>query len=381
MKHILVIYTGGTIGMTQTEQGLKPKDGLLEEISKTILPTALHGFPNITFITYDPIIDSSEMTPFHWNKIAKDIYKNYAKYDGFVVLHGTDTIAYTGSALSFMLQRLTKPIILTGSQVPLCNAVTDARENFINAIILAANYPIYEVCVYFNQNLYRANRVTKYSTQSYNAYRSPNCPVLGCIGSEITLNYENLLPAPPVENIQFTPFQVFDIRCIRLMPNNTAESFAQLIKGADAVILETFGDGNFRTTTEFLKIISDASESGMVIINKSQCLNSKTQTELYESGYKLEQTGMISAGDQTLEALLCKLHYLLSIELPREKMAYFIKTNMCGETTSLYNRQNYKQPHYSPLFFSIPPAIDKNSLKHAKNYEYSKNPPIFSAKL
>jgi L-asparaginase len=177
MKKVYVICTGGTISMQEVSDDSAQKTFVFEDEIRKSLPKTL-TFPEVTFNVYYPQIDSSEMTINHWNKIGLDILNNYEKYDGFIILHGTDTMAYTGSALSFMFENLNKPIILTGAQTPLSYIVNDARENLINSIYIAGNFPINEVCIYFNQNLFRANRTTKLSTINYDAFASPNFPNL-----------------------------------------------------------------------------------------------------------------------------------------------------------------------------------------------------------
>jgi L-asparaginase len=332
MKKVYVICTGGTISMQEVSDDSAQKTFVFEDEIRKSLPKTL-TFPEVTFNVYYPQIDSSEMTINHWNKIGLDILNNYEKYDGFIILHGTDTMAYTGSALSFMFENLNKPIILTGAQTPLSYIVNDARENLINAIYIAGNFPINEVCIYFNQNLFRANRTTKLSTINYDAFASPNFPNLGEVGSTIKINTHKLLPPPSVENISLTKLTNADIRFIYMMPNMEAEVFKKLIDGAQAVIMSTYGDGNIRVLdNSFIKVINEAYEKGTIFINKSQCLNSKTSA-IYTGGKALEKAGVISAADQTTETLMSKLLYFYSLNFANEKIVKLMQMNLRGELT------------------------------------------------
>lgn len=365
MKKVYIICTGGTIGMINANSP-QDKSNLFEDEVKKILP-CLESFPQTFFNFYLPQIDSSEMTIQNWNKIATDIYSNYEYYDGFVILHGTDTMAYTGAALSFMLENLNKPVILTGAQTPLSTIVNDARENLINAIYIAGSFPIHEVCLYFNQSLFRANRTTKYSTINYDAFISPNYPSLGRIGSTIKIETKTLLPAPMIENLSLTLLENTDIRFVFLTPNMQPEVFNKLIDGAKAVILGTYGDGNLPIqNTGFLDVIKNEIAKGTIIINKSQCLNSRTFCK-YNAGTLLEKLGTISAGDQTIETLICKLLYLFSKKIPHAKIEKLLKMNLRGELTisnkvlvpryGFYQQHKNNQPESNQCFF--PPLSAK----------------------
>lgn len=334
MHKVYVIYTGGTIGMRDDGQGLRPDPGLLQDL---ILETSLRqakDMPQIVLKTFDPLIDSSQATVSFWNKIASEIYNNYDDYDGFVVLHGTDTLAYTGSALSFMFQNLSKTIILTGAQSSIASTINDARENFINAIYIAGQYRINEVCIYFNHKLLRANRTTKFSSEDCNAYLSANYPALASIDSSINLNSEYFIKEPLKDNpLILTELKDEDIRCIRVMPNINAKVMASLIEGAKAVILETYGDGNMLISQEMVNMLRTAHHSGVILINRSQCQNSSTRMYKYAIGMTLKSTGMISAGDQTIESILSKLLYLFTLQFSEQKIRSLVQTNLRGELT------------------------------------------------
>lgn len=348
MKEVYVICTGGTIGMADIENPDKPVN--FEDEVRSILPKKT-DFPHTTFNIYTPLIDSSEMNIANWNNIALDIYNNYEKYDGFVILHGTDTMAYTGSVLSFMLNHLSKPIVITGSQTPLSCIVNDARENLINAIYIAGTYPIKEITIYFNQTLFRANRITKHSTINYNAYISPNYPNLGKVGSTIEINNDLLLKNDAGKQLQITQLKDFDIRFLPLLPNMKPETLSKLIDGADAVIIGSYGDGNLPILDgKFLNVIKEQHDKGVVIINKSQCMHSKTLSHIYGSGKLFEEAGMISADDQTVEALVGKLLYLFTKSPCEQKIKQKMKKNLRGEITTIIS--DAKQNRYS--FYQAP---------------------------
>ena len=337
MKKVLVIYTGGTAGMQNSESGLSPVPGFLTREMKSFHVMKDSRMPQITVREYDPLLDSSQITPAIWNKLAIDISSEYDKYDGFVILHGTDTMTYTGSALSFMLKNLSKPVVLTGAQVPLSTMISDARENLINSIYIAGELNLNEVSIYFNQKLYRANRATKVSTLSYDAFESPNYPLLGSVGPTIELRKSKLLP-PPDGNDELAVIEFktnIDLRCIKIVPSLTANTLAKVIKGAEAIILETYGDGNMPVTPDFLKVLKKACESSILVVNHSQCAQSKTQSSKYHIGSELEKVGLASSGDQTLEAVVCKLHYLMSLGLDKPEVKNRLCSNLRGECTEI----------------------------------------------
>lgn len=332
MSKVYVICTGGTISMVDVNKSQGESVQFQDEVKK-ILPTG-QDYPEVTFKVYSPLIDSSEMTVELWNKIALDIRDRYHDFDGFVILHGTDTMAYTASALSFMLKNLGKPVIMTGAQTPLSENINDARENIINSIFIAANNDIKEVCLCFNRTVYRGNRVTKFSTNDYDAYMSANYPVLGRIQSAIEIDKNLLAPAPkPNHDLSVTKLDNYDIRTIFFTPNLLPEGFEQQIKGAKAVILASYGDGNIRIRDpRFLEIIKRERDNGMIFVNKSQCLRSNTIPK-YDAGSLLSEAGMVSAGDQTLEAIICKLLYLMSKGLDQRKVESNMKRPLRGELT------------------------------------------------
>lgn len=335
MKNIYLIYTGGTIGMQKTEQGYQPLPGFLtQHIAK--MPAFQHPeMPKITLKEYQPLLDSSNMTPTQWQLIGQDILDNYQKYDGFVVLHGTDTMAYTASALSFMLENLSKPVILTGSQIPLVEIRNDARDNLINSVLIASRYAIPEVCVYFGEKLYRGNRVRKMNAQSYDAFNSPNFLPLADVATDINVRTD-LLRSMPHTPLQLQSIQNNAIASVELFPGMSTELLEQILQPPlQALVLKTFGAGNAPDDDpKLLTIFKNAVERGCIIINCSQCPYGRVAMERYATGSALARAGVISGYDMTPEAIVTKLMYLFSKRLEINEIKRLMQTNVCGELTA-----------------------------------------------
>ena len=281
-------------------------------------------------IAFKQPIDSSNMNPKTWVYLAKIIGQNYQKYDGFVILHGTDTMAYTASALSFLLEDLCKPIILTGSQLPIGIRRTDAKENLITAIEIAANGNIPEVCVYFECKLLRGNRTVKINAENFEAFDSPNFPALAEAGVQIKYNQK-------VSCKIDIPLKVHDkmstsVALLKLYPGISQEVMKTLLSSnCKGIIMETFGSGNASTNSNFLSVIERAINNGKIILNISQCLAGSVNQGLYETSSQLEKIGVVSGKDMTTEAALTKMMYLLAQGLNVEELKIQLTNSLRGE--------------------------------------------------
>ncbi|MCX7120519.1 MAG: asparaginase [Gammaproteobacteria bacterium] len=361
MSKILVICTGGTLSMVPDECGaLIPAT---PELFQTILYREVPelcaiNMPAIETKIYSPLLDSSQMTILNWNQIATDIYDQYDNYDGFVVLHGTDTMAHTGSALSFMLNGLSKPVILTGAQKPLSVPHNDARNNITNAIRIAGNCPqLKEIAICFDGDLLRANRAVKTSTTAFKAFTSPNYPLLGQIDhrNHIHLNEQHLLQGALLnrkpELTLLNPCSP-KIRFFRVEPNFDVDWLGQTLTGADVVILQTLGDGNMPINDHTIELLAKANADGVMIINRSQCGQSNTASGMYASGAALASCHIISAGAQTEESVRAKLLYLFNKGYSPEAIRALLVSDMVGEFALASN--HHAEERHSPLFSHTP---------------------------
>ncbi len=332
-KRIYVAYTGGTIGMQHSAQGFIPVPGFLTSTVKAMPEFYRSEMPDFDIHEYNPVIDSSDMTPAHWLEIAKDIQQNYELYDGFVVLHGTDTMAYTASALSFMLENLQKPVIITGSQIPLAQLRSDGQVNLLNSLYLAAYYPIAEVALYFNNQLFRGNRATKADADGFNAFASPNYPPLLEAGIHIEVNSGVLaeLPKHP-EVLRIAEITPQPISVVTLYPGISPDVIKNMAAApVRALIIKSYGVGNAPQDPQILAALTDAAKRGTVIVNCTQCFKGKVNMGGYATGHALALCGVSSGHDMTLEAALTKLHYLLSQPLTSEQIRVKIEQNLRGE--------------------------------------------------
>ncbi len=340
MNSILVIYTGGTIGMKQN-----PETGALEpvnfdQISEEVPMLKKFGFA-IDTISFDPLIDSSDVQPEFWIELCRIIADNYDKYTGFVILHGTDTMAYTASALSFMLENLEKPVVLTGSQLPIGMIRTDGLENLISAIEIAAaqhnGHPyVPEVCVFFESKLFRGNRITKDSAEQFRAFRSGNYPPLAEAGIHIKFD-TNAIHYPEVWGKPLRIHSRLDNRVgiLKIFPG-ISRPFMESVLCHDnlrAVVLETYGSGNAPTAPWFIETLKKASDKGLLMINVTQCRTGGVDMEKYATGLALKQVGVISGYDSTTEAAICKLFFLLGQYPNNEEVKHEWKKNISGEVS------------------------------------------------
>lgn len=336
--NILLIYTGGTIGMVKDFDTGALKAFNFKKLLNRI-PELRHLDCNIETVSFDNPIDSSNMNPEKWTHIAAIINENYTGFDGFVVLHGSDTMSYSASALSFMLCGLTKPVIFTGSQLPIGDLRTDAKENLITAIQVAALQKngkpvIKEVCLYFEYKLYRGNRTSKISAEHFNAFTSPNYPALAESGVHLKVN-EDLLQSTSDEEFQVKDKLDASTVIIKVFPGINRAVLTSIMNtpGLKGVVLETYGAGNAPTDDWFVEILKQAITKGIHIINVTQCWGGSVNMGHYETSTQLKEIGVISGKDITTEAAITKLMWLLGQETPPNRFRQAFESSICGELT------------------------------------------------
>lgn len=331
-KNVLIIYTGGTIGMVHDKKSGSLKPFNFNKIS-SLLPEVSNFKCKIDFYPLSPLVDSSNMKPHTWKKLALLIEENYNSYDGFIILHGTDTMAYTSSALSFMLQHLGKPVILTGSQLPIGAIRTDARRNLVTSIeIVAGNINVPEVCIFFNAQLFRGNRVEKFTSSKFDAFNSPNYPVLAEAGVEIVFNHE-FIRRQTNDALNVKTGLSNHVAVLKLFPGleqQVAEAVAE-IKNLKALIIETFGSGNAPTDKWFLSCLKNAIEKNIAVINVSQCTGGIVEMGKYETSNALKKMGVIGAHDMTLEATITKTMFLFGQGLTATEVRAEFEKPLAGE--------------------------------------------------
>jgi len=336
---VLLIYTGGTIGMKADPQDgtLKPFDfsGILEEV-----PELRKFAMRIDSYAFNPIIDSSDVEPSLWQSLASLIRERYDDYDGFVVLHGTDTMAYSASVLSFMLENLGKPVIFTGSKLPIGEPRTDGKENIISAVEIATakdshGHPMVpEVCICFNSQLLRGNRSVKVNATGFDAFKSPNYPLLATAG--INIKYNNSFIHYGYDRRKgLTIHTLLDTRVsvLKLHPGITEQAVRDILlgDGSRAVILETYGSGNAPSRPWFLSLVREAASRGKILLNVTQCLSGDVDMDIYATGRALKDAGVICGHDITTESALGKLFYLMGEHADNEKVKDLLEKNLKGE--------------------------------------------------
>ncbi|MFI5136388.1 MAG: asparaginase [Sphingobacteriales bacterium] len=338
MSQILIIYTGGTIGMMSDPQTKVLKPINFEQIMDNV-PELEKLNCKIKVHSFDEIIDSSNMNPAIWSDLAGLIQKNYDSVDGFVILHGSDTMAFTASALSFMLEDLGKPVIFTGSQLPISAVRTDAKENLMTSIEIAkakkhdrARVP--EVCIYFDYKLFRGNRSFKYNSSKFEAFRSPNYPILAESGVHLKFSLNDIRHPQEGEPLKVHKNLVSDVAVLKLYPG-ISPKVVETILTADVrgIVMETFGAGNTTTDEWFINLLKNAVKSGKVILDISQCKVGTVELGRYETSRHLKDIGIANGYDMTYESAVTKMMYLLGQYDDPKLVKEYLETDLRGEIT------------------------------------------------
>lgn len=347
-RRVCVLYTGGTIGMMQGPQGYEPMPGFLEDRlasmptfhmageDRLCLPASRFGrVVRYSIVEYQELRDSANMRRTDWVNIARDIERMYDDWDAFVVLHGTDTMAFTASALSFMLEGLDKTVIMTGSQIPLARVRNDAVDNLLGALLIAGHYELPEVGIYFNEVLFRGNRARKVDAAGLDAFRSGNLPPLAQVGVGVDVRWD-LVMRPPSGPLRVRPITNPNVIALRLFPGITSDTLERLlIPPLAGLVLETYGAGNApNDRPEFLRVLREASERGVVIVNTTQCHTGGVVPD-YASGRALLDAGVVPGADMTPEAALTKLQWLLSLGLTAGEVRQAMVRSLRGELTEV----------------------------------------------
>lgn len=332
-SRVLILYAGGTIGMERAADGFRPMagfEGVLRRLLREQVGVVLPDFD--VFALAEPI-DSANLQPAHWSALARELVVRWQAYDGFVVLHGTDTMAYSASALSFMLGGADKPVIFTGSQIPLGEPHSDALGNLLGAVTLAGRHRIREVCLYFSGRLLRGNRSTKLASEAFDAFDSPNYPHLADVGEDVALHAEALL-APVIRAFLVPQFDAEAVAVLPVYPGISAR-IVDAVTGSPrlrGIVLRTYGVGNAPDAqVAFMDSLARAVRRGIVVLNTTQCVRGRVIPATYATGAALDRIGVLPGGDMTLEAAFAKLHFVLASTADGEVVRRALAESLCGE--------------------------------------------------
>ncbi|KAK6528800.1 hypothetical protein TWF694_004035 [Orbilia ellipsospora] len=381
-SRVLIIMTGGTICMKRSPNGYIPAEGFLdaclairpsfndmsppkeltartdtgEELVLKSLRTPLTSYQKrirYCVMEFNPLLDSSSINAKGWKKIAWTIYNNYKEFDAFLVLHGTDSLAYTSSALSFMLHNLGKPVILTGSQTPMSELQNDATDNLLGSLLIAGHFMIPEVCLFFNHELYRGNRATKVNATAFAAFQSPNCPPLATVGINTTARWDLITRPNAIERFSVEENLDAHVACLRIFPGIMPEMVEGVLnlKSLKGLVLETFGAGNLPEDERLISVLGEACRRGIIIVNVTQCLTG-TVSPLYAPGTALGRAGVVFGHDLTSEAALTKLIWLLGKNLTDQQIRFQMSHSLRGELTE-QSQTLFEHPGLTPKMESL----------------------------
>lgn len=347
-KRVCILHVGGTIGMVPTRVGLvpdhEPDDGgpapsyeLIRRHLESVQHPTEPQLPGWDLHRLDPLVDSADMSPGDWSRVARRVVELAPRYDGFVVLHGTDTMAYTASALSFLLHEQHLPVICTGAQLPLVRARSDGREHLVTSLLLAASAPMPETCIYFGGHLLRGNRAQKTNNDGFVAYESPNLEPLASVGAHVQFNRHLLLPPQPGPMRAVPLSREPVVTALRIFPGLQPDGLRRMLAApVEGVVLETYGAGTFPSgNPELLSAVAEAVARGVVVVNVSQCLRGRVRQELYGTGRALADVGVTSGHDLTPEAALTKLYCVLAAGNDPARTRQLMEQDLAGEVTPL----------------------------------------------
>lgn len=332
---ILLLYTGGTVGMKSSQDGYVPMDNFADFLKGKLSPTVKPQLPKFDVVSLDILIDSANLVPANWTGLGEKLLGNWQKYKGFVVLHGTDTMAYTASALSFMFQGLDKTIVVTGSQIPLSISGSDALANIEHAMLLAAQQQIPEVCICFNGSILRGNRSTKYNATQLEAFTSPNYPSLGQVKEQISLQKQMILGSNKLAFV-VPQFKCNTVLVLQVYPGISTLEFDSIFSNNDfkAVIIQTYGMGNTPSmNSSLIRLLEQAYRQDIVVLNITQCMIGSVHQGVYSTGETMNKLGVVAGKDMTLEAAFSKLHFLIASGLTSNKVRRELTVELCGELT------------------------------------------------